>query len=175
MENQESGAAGEGASRFGRFVAALALIGGGLSVGLALMVVTSIVLRSDLFKLGGVPGDFELAQMLTAVGVFCFLPLCQDKRGHVIVDAASQGWSEVWRRRVDGIWEIVAALAMGLIAWQLAQGALGMAQSDTRSMVLGLPLAPAVWACSALGGILTLVALLRGIENLRWPSSNSGT
>lgn len=174
MDNQDNGTAGAGVSRFGRFVAALALVGGGLSVGLALMVVVSITLRSDLFKLGGVPGDFELAQMLTAVGVFCFLPLCQDKRGHVIVDAASQGWSERWRRRVDGIWEIVAALAMGLLAWQLAQGAFGMAQSNTRSMVLGLPLAPSVWACAALSGVLTLVALVRGIENLRWRPSNSG-
>lgn len=175
MANQAQAAAGGQTSRFSRFVAVLALIGGSLSVGLALMVVVSITLRSDLFKLGGVPGDFELAQMLTAVGVFCFLPLCQDKRGHVIVDAASKGWSERWRRRVDGIWEIVAALAMGLLAWQLAQGALGMAQSNTRSMVLGLPLAPAVWACAALGGVLTLVALIRGIENLRWRPSNSGT
>lgn len=172
MDNPAQVLTGERLSRFNRFIAALALIGGGLSVGLALMVVASIVLRSELFKLGGVPGDFELAQMLTAVGVFCFLPLCQNRRGHVIVDAASQGWSEIWRRRVDGLWEIVAALAMGLIAWQLAQGALGMAQSNTRSMVLALPLAPAVWACAVLAGVLTLVAFVRGVENLRWRPSH---
>jgi len=160
--------AGGDSSRFSRLVVALALCGGALSIGLALMVVVSITLRSDVFKLGGVPGDFELAQMMTAVAVFCFLPLCQYKRGHVIVDAVSQGWPEIWRRRVDGIWELVAALAVGLIAVQLAQGALGMVQSGTRSMVLGLPLAPAVWACSLLCGVLTVVAAVKGIENLRW-------
>lgn len=173
-------AAGRDSPRFARFVSALALIGGGISVLLGLTVVVSVVLRSDLVKSSGVPGDFEIAQMLTAVSVFCFLPLCQYQRGHVIVDAASQGWSERWRRRVDGLWEIVAALAMGLIAWQLAQGALGMSQTNTRSMVLGLPIAPAVWACAGLGAIIALVALLKGLENLgfrnlRWRASNSGT
>lgn len=163
--------AGGQSSRLSRLVAVLALCGGALSIGLALMVVTSITLRSDLFRMGGVPGDFELAQMMTAVAVFCFLPLCQDKRGHVIVDAVSQGWPERWRHRVDGLWEVVAALAMALVAVQLAQGALGMVQSGTRSMVLGLPLAPAVWACSMLSGILAVVALIRGIENLRWRRS----
>ena len=165
--------AGGNPSRLSRLVTTLALVGGVLSIGLALMVVVSISLRSNLFKLGGVPGDFELAQMMTAVAVFCFLPLCQYKRGHVIVDAVSQGWPEVWRHRVDGVWELVAALVMGLIAVQLAQGALGMVQSGTRSMVLGLPLAPAVWACSMLSGILTFVALVKGIENLRWRVSGT--
>lgn len=168
--DKEAGS-GEVISRFSRFTIGVALLGGALSIGLALMVVVSVTLRSDLFKMSGIPGDFELAQMLTAVSVFCFLPLCQDKRGHVIVDAVSHGWREIWRRRVDGIWEIVAALAMGLLAWQLAQGALGMAQTNTRSMVLALPIAPAVWMCSLLCAVLTIAAFVRGIENLRWRNS----
>jgi TRAP-type C4-dicarboxylate transport system permease small subunit len=164
---------GEKTSRISHFTVGLALLGGALSIGLALMVVVSVTLRSSLFNMSGIPGDFELAQMLTAVSVFCFLPLCQDKRGHVIVDAASQGWREIWRRRVDGIWEIVSALAMGLLAWQLAQGALGMGQTNTRSMVLALPIAPAVWMCSLLCAVLAIVAFIRGIENLRWRSPGS--
>lgn len=162
--------AGEMTSRFARLVSAVALIGGGLAVALAVTVVTSVTMRSSLLKLSGVPGDFELVQMFTAISIFCFLPLCQFRRGHVIVDAVSQGWREAWRHRVDGLWEVVAALAIGLIAYQLAQGAAGMDQSHTRSMVLGIPLAPAVWVCAALCGFLSLVALVKGIENLRWQS-----
>lgn len=160
--------AGGNASRFARLVSALALVGGALSVAIAMTVVTSVTMRSPLMKLSGVPGDFELVQMLTAISVFCFLPLCQFKRGHVIVDAVSNGWREVWRHRVDGLWEIIAALVMGLIAWQLMQGAMGMAQSHTRTMVLGFPLAPAVWICAVLSGFLALVALVKGIESLCW-------
>ncbi|MCZ8184829.1 MAG: TRAP transporter small permease [Beijerinckiaceae bacterium] len=158
--------AGAPDSRIGNVAAYVAMAGGLLSVGLALMVVTSVTLRSRWVGGAGVPGDFELAQMLTAVSVFCFLPFCQARKGHVIVDAASQKWSPLWRARVDAVWEIVAGLALGLMAWQLGQGALGMVQSGTRSMVLGLPLAPAVWTCTALCGFLAGLALWRGLTGL---------
>lgn len=155
-------------SLLGRLAIALALLGGALSVLIGVLVVASVTLRSQWLALGGVPGDFELVQMLTAASVFCFLPLCQYRRGHVIVDAASQGWSESLRHRVDGLWEVVAALAFALLAFQLAQGALGMSQSNTRSMVLALPIAPVVWLCAALCGLLAVVSLAKGIENLRF-------
>jgi hypothetical protein len=158
--------AGVPASLLGRIAAALALVGGGLSLLLALMVVSSIALRSPLAGGAGVPGDFELAQMLTAVSVFCFLPFCQERGGHVIVDAASQGWSPEWRARVDGLWESVAGLALALLAWQLGQGAVGMVQSSTRTMVLGMPLAPAVWICSLLCAFLAFLTFSRGISRL---------
>ena len=149
-----------------RIAAGLAMAGGCLSLGLAAMVVASITLRSRWVGGSGVPGDFELAQMLTAVSVFCFLPLCQAKRGHVIVDAVSQSWPLAWRERVDALWELVAGLALGLVAWQLQQGAIGMAQSHTRTMVLGLPIAPAVWACTGRCAFLALLTLWRGVRSL---------
>lgn len=154
-----------------RIAAGLAIVGGCLSLALAAMVVASITLRSRWIGGSGVPGDFELAQMLTAVSVFCFLPLCQAKRGHVIVDAASQSWPLVWRERVDALWEIVAGLALGLVAWQLQQGAIGMGQSHTRTMVLGLPIAPAVWACTGLCAFLAALTLWRGLRSLLSPKS----
>ncbi|MCZ8183081.1 MAG: TRAP transporter small permease [Beijerinckiaceae bacterium] len=166
VETEAPAPAGAPASPIDRIAAAVAMAGGLLSVGLALMVVTSIALRTRWIGGAGVPGDFELAQMLTAVSVFCFLPFCQARKGHVIVDAASQKWSPLWKARVDALWEIVAGLVLGLMAWQLGQGALGMVQSGTRSMVLGLPLAPAVWTCTALCFFLAGLALWRGLTGL---------
>ncbi len=46
----------------------------------------SVTLRSDLIGQSGVPGDFELVQMATAVAAFCFLPYCQLRRGNIFVD-----------------------------------------------------------------------------------------
>lgn len=152
-----------------RLATLLAITGGCLSIGLAGMVVASITLRSPLVGGAGVPGDFEMAQMLTAVSVFCFLPYCQSRRGHVIVDAASSRWPLRWRNRVDGLWEVVAGLALGLLAWQLGQGAIGMVQSSTRTMVLGLPISPAVWICAGLCGFLALLTLWRGLASLIHP------
>lgn len=149
-----------------RIARGLAVLGGFASLGLGLLVVTSITLRSPVFRLGGVPGDFELVQMLTAISVFCFLPLCQARGGHVIVDAASRGWGEGLRRRVDGLWELVAAVAMGLIAVQSAFGAASLAASNTRSMVLALPTAPVVAICALLAAVLAVIAAVRGLRGL---------
>lgn len=151
---------------FARFVHGLAVAGGLVSLGLALMVVASVALRSGLIGLSGVPGDFELVQMLTAVSVFCFLPLCQARGGHVIVDVATRRLPERVCRRIDGLWELVAAAVMGLVAVQLAQGAFGIGASGTRTMVLGLPVAPAVGVCAALALVLAGIALRRGILGL---------
>jgi hypothetical protein len=107
--------------------------------------------------------------MLTAVAVFCFLPLCQERRGHVIVDVFSRGWSSRLRAIVDGVWDLVAALAMGLVAVQLAQGAMSVAGSGTRTMVLGLSIYPAIWLCAGLAGLLALVALARGLSGVFSP------
>jgi hypothetical protein len=144
------------------------MLGGAMSVAIGLLVTISVTMRSRWLGLGGVPGDFELVQMLTAMSVFCFLPFCQWRRGHVIVDAASQGWGETARHRVDGVWELLAGAFFALIAFQLAQGAWGMSASNTRSMVLALPIAPAVWVCAGLCALLAVVSVLKGIENLRW-------
>lgn len=156
---------GEEPSRLGRLSGAIALLGGALAVGVGLLVSASVILR--WWGLGGIPGDFELVQMLTAASVFCFLPLCQQRRGHVIVDAVSQGWRLPLRRRVDGVWEILAAGVFVLMAWQLAGGAHGMSASGTNTMVLALPVAPVVWFCALLCGFLAFVALAKGLENLR--------
>jgi TRAP-type C4-dicarboxylate transport system permease small subunit len=155
-----------GGTPLGRLAHGVALAGGSLSVATALLVVASVSLRAKPVGLGGIPGDFELVQMLTAIAVFCFLPLCQARRGHVIVDVFSRGWSLRARAIVDGIWDLVAALAMGLVAFQLAQGAMSVAGSGTRTMVLGLPVYPAVWLCSGLAALLALVALARGLSDV---------
>lgn len=172
MKDDQQPVAGGHSSRFSRLVAALAMVGGALAVTTGLLVTVSVTLR--WLNLGGIPGDFELVQMLTAVSVFCFLPFCQFRRGHVIVDAATQNLREPVRRRVDGLWEIVAAAIFALVAFQLAQGALGMNASNTRSMVLALPIAPAVWACAALCAVLAVVALVKGVENITWRVPGSG-
>ena len=83
-------------SRIDAVADAVALIGGVLLIALATMVVVSVTLRSDLVGKAGVPGDFELVQMATAVAAFCFLPLCQLKRGNIFVDTFTLKLPQRW-------------------------------------------------------------------------------
>ena len=68
---------------------------------------------------------------------------------------------------LDALWEVVFAGMMALIAWRLGAGALEAAKSATTTMVLLLPIAPAIAACAGLAGFTALVALATAVLRLR--------
>lgn len=143
----------------------LALFGGALAVCLALLVSISITLRA--LGLGGVRGDFEFVQMGVALIVFAFMPWCQARRGNVMVDSFTTRLPPRFQAALDALWEVVFAAMMALIAWRLGAGALEAARSSTTTMVLLLPIAPAIAACAILAGFTALVALAMAIVRFR--------
>jgi TRAP-type C4-dicarboxylate transport system permease small subunit len=143
----------------------LALFGGALAVCLALLVSISITLRA--LGLGGVRGDFEFVQMGVALIVFAFMPWCQARRGNVMVDSFTTRLPPRFQAALDAVWEVVFAGMMALIAWRLGAGALEAARSSTTTMVLLLPLAPAIAACAILAGFTALIALAMAIVRFR--------
>jgi TRAP-type C4-dicarboxylate transport system permease small subunit len=143
----------------------LALFGGALAVCLALLVSTSITLRA--LGLGGVRGDFEFVQMGVALIVFAFMPWCQARRGNVMVDSFTTRLPPRFQAALDALWEVVFAGMMALIAWRLGAGALEAARSSTTTMVLLLPIAPAIAACAILAGFTALIAFAMAIVRFR--------
>lgn len=150
---------------FDRLARLLALLGGALAVALALLVSTSITLRA--FGLGGVRGDFEFVQMGVALIVFAFMPWCQARRGNVMVDSFTTRLPPRFQAALDAFWEVVFAAMMALIAWRLGVGAMDAASSSTTTMVLLMPIAPAIAACAGLAGFTALVALAMAVARLR--------
>ena len=148
-----------------RLARLLALLGGALAVCLALLVSTSITLRA--FGLGGVRGDFEFVQMGVALIVFAFMPWSQARRGKVMVDSFTTRLPPRFQAALDALWEVVFAAMMALIAWRLGVGAMEAAISATTTMVLLLPIAPAIAACALLAGFTALVALAMAIARLK--------
>jgi TRAP-type C4-dicarboxylate transport system permease small subunit len=143
----------------------LALFGGALAVCLALLVSISITLRA--LGWGGVRGDFEFVQMGVALIVFAFMPWCQARRGNVMVDSFTTRLPPRFQAALDALWEVVFAGMMALIAWRLGAGALEAARSSTTTMVLLLPIAPAIAACAILAGFTALIALAMAIVRFR--------
>ena len=148
-----------------RLARLLALFGGALAVCLALLVSTSITLRA--LGLGGVRGDFEFVQMGVALIVFAFMPWCQARRGNVMVDSFTTRLPPHFQAALDALWEVVFAAMMALIAWRLGAGALEAGRSSTTTMVLLLPIAPAIGACAILAGFTALIALAMAVMRLR--------
>jgi len=128
----------------------VALAGGLLLVGVALMVTASVAIRSPLVGGRGVPGDFELVQMGTGLAAFTYLALCQARRGNIFVDTFTSWLPRKIQFGLDALWDAAYAFAMAVISWRLLVGAAGEQTSGTTTMVLGLP----TWPAIALSGLL---------------------
>jgi TRAP-type C4-dicarboxylate transport system permease small subunit len=154
-------------SAFERVVQSVALLGGVLLITLSVTVVISVTLRSDLVGGAGVPGDFELVQMATALAAFCFLPWCQLRRGNIFVDTFTLKLPERWQRRIDAGWDIVYALVMALISWRLAVGARSAFGTGETSMVLLVPSYLPIGFCAALALLVSVAAVVSARRLLR--------
>lgn len=151
---------GPAPSGFDRLVRAVALAGGTILIALATMVVTSVTLRSDLVGAAGVPGDYELVQIATAVAAFCFLPYCQLRRGNIFVDSFTSRLPARWQGRIDACWDLVYALVMALISWRLAVGARSAFASGENTMVLQVPSYLPISLCAVLAALVSAAAVV---------------
>lgn len=130
------------AGQIGRFIECLcivlACIGGALFVIEAVMSVISVIGRT--FFSMPVPGDYELIQVLTAVGITLCLPYCQLRQGHVFVDFFTL-WAPDWLKNyLDALACVLLALFAFFLAWRSWDGMMDMREYEETSMVLGLPL-----------------------------------
>ncbi len=100
-----------------------ALAGGFVIVALTLMSLASIVGRAAFGT--PLPGDYELVQLGCAVAVSAFLPFCQMRGGHVLVDFFTANSR--------------LAIAAAVIAWRLTAGALSFRAANDQTTILELP------------------------------------
>jgi TRAP-type C4-dicarboxylate transport system permease small subunit len=136
---------------------ALAVFGGAVALAVAIVVVVS-VLRRWLFS-QPIPGDFELAQIGTAVAVFAFLPYCQVVHGNIVVDTFTTALPARLRGRIDALWDVIYAAAMAFVAICLTRGTLDTFASHEVSMVLRIPVWPGVAFGALSCAFLAIVAL----------------
>ena len=117
----------------------LALGGGLIILAVASLISTSVVGRW-LFDFP-IPGDFDLAQIGTAVAVFAFLPLGQLRGSNIMVDFFTAAAPLRWRIGLDVIsWVLYLGIVVLLVV-QMTRGVIETASAATSSMVLGVPLA----------------------------------
>jgi len=157
-----------------------AWLGGIALLLIIVMTVASVVGRALIpFGLGPISGDYEIAEALTGFAIFCFLPLCQLKRGHVIVDLLTNVMGPRLVRFIDALSEIVMAIVLIVIAWRLTLGFQDKYGNGEVSFIREFPTWWAYLAClpaayfAALAGVYTAVqgvrALLLGRDILPGP------
>jgi TRAP-type C4-dicarboxylate transport system permease small subunit len=103
-----------------------------------LMSVGSVVGRTLFSK--PVPGDYELVQLLSAMGIALCLPYCQLKKGHVFVDFFTLWAPAAVKRVLDAAAAMLLALVSFVLAWRAWDGMLEMREYGEASMVISLPI-----------------------------------
>lgn len=120
--------------RLARFCALLA---GGLMVGVALLTCVSLVGRNTVGTT--LAGDFELTGLAAGAAIALFLPWCQLRRGHIIVDFFTARAGARANALLDRFGALVIGLMLAVIAWRSVQGGLNAWQNHSGTMMLNFP------------------------------------
>lgn len=84
-------------------------------------------------------GDFELTGVAAGAAIALFMPLCQLKRGHIIVDFFTAKASESTCAVLDRIGALTVSVTFALMAWRTVLGGLNAHASFSGTMMIGFP------------------------------------
>ena len=114
-----------------------ALLAGILLALIALMTCASVVGRNLLDV--ALIGDSELVGVATGLAVALFMPLCQLRQGHIMVDFFTSRASARTNAGLDRVGCLVMACVMALLVWRTGVGGLHAWENHSGSMILGFP------------------------------------
>lgn len=114
-----------------------AILAGVLLTFITLMTCVSLIGRNTTGTT--LAGDFELTGVATGAAIALFLPLCQLKRGNIIVDFFTSGASEATNDKLDRFGALLMGLVCALLAWRTTIGGMNAYSTGSSSMMLGFP------------------------------------
>ena len=114
-----------------------AILAGLLMTAITLLTCVSLIGRNTTGWT--IAGDFELTGVATGAAIALFMPLCQLKRGHIIVDFFTTRASQATQARLDRLGALCVSATFALIAWRTVLGGLNAHASFSGTMMLGFP------------------------------------
>ena len=127
--------------RIGQFLLAVtqafALAGGFILIAMTVMSLVSVFGRAA-FNVP-LPGDYELIQLGCAIAVSAFLPFCQMRGGHVLVDFFTANSRPAVRAALDTFGALLVGIAAVVFTWRLAAGAIELRLANDQTTILELP------------------------------------
>ena len=142
-----------------------AILAGVLMTAITLVTCASLIGRNTTGAT--LLGDYELTAVTAGAAVALFMPWCQLKRGNIIVDFFTAKASAATQARLDQLGALLLAGVMLLLTWRTGIGAVKAWQSNSASMMMGLP-EWTVYICMvpalALTALIALMQALRGFH-----------
>ncbi|QDL54089.1 TRAP transporter small permease [Rhodoferax aquaticus] len=114
-----------------------AVLGGALLTVVTLLTCASVLGRNLLDVT--VVGDFELTGVASGLAVALFMPWCQSKRGHILVDFFTSRASAQTNAKLDRLGALAVCALMAMLAWRTSLGGLNAWDNHSGSMLLGFP------------------------------------
>ncbi|UOA34292.1 hypothetical protein DSM110093_04127 (plasmid) [Sulfitobacter sp. DSM 110093] len=153
-----------------KFVRWWALLGGIVTLGLALMTAGSAL--SNIFVGRPLPADYELVKHIVAIAIFMFLPYCQITGSNIAVDIFTEGLAERRKALLDVLASVFALGFAILMFVQMSGGMQSYLKYREITPVLKLPLwtafPPILFSLVLLGlaACVTLAAQVRAYHAL---------
>ncbi len=114
-----------------------AILAGLVLTGITLMTCVSLIGRNTTGWT--INGDFELTGVATGAAIALFMPLCQLKKGHIIVDFFTARASEATNRQLDRVGALCVSAVFALLGWRTVLGGINAYDTFSGTMMLGFP------------------------------------
>jgi len=114
-----------------------AILAGLLLTGITLMTCFSLIGRNTTGAT--ISGDFELTGVATGAAIALFMPLCQLKRGNIIVDFFTAKVSDRINAQLDRFGALMLSATFALLSWRTSLGGLSAYETQSGTMMLGFP------------------------------------
>jgi TRAP-type C4-dicarboxylate transport system permease small subunit len=113
-----------------------AVLAGGLMTIITLLTCGNLILRNTTGD--AMVGAFEITAFSTGAAIALFMPLCQLRRGHIIVDFFTSGLSDSANDKLDRLGALMVGLVFILLTWRTCVGGLSAYQAGSQSMLMGI-------------------------------------
>lgn len=114
-----------------------AVAAGVLLTGITLMTCASLIGRNTTGD--SIVGAFELTGVAAGAAIALFMPLCQARRGNIIVDFFTAGLSARANDRFDRLGALAIAAIFALLAWRTTLGGINSYTTNSETQIMGFP------------------------------------
>lgn len=120
------------------WITRLLAIGGGVLMLAAIMITLVSVVGRYGFS-APLPGDYEMVELVCAVGIFLFFPYAHATSSNIVVKFFTVKLPERNRRTLDLVHEFVFTAVAALLAWRLGIGFVEKFHSGESTMLIRVP------------------------------------
>lgn len=114
-----------------------AIVAGMLLTTITLMTCASLIGRNTTGD--SIVGAFELTGVAAGAAIAMFMPLCQLRRGNIIVDFFTAKMSDAVNDKLDRLGAFMLVLIFGLLAWRTTLGGLNVYSANSETQIMGFP------------------------------------